>query len=497
MTKSSSYWDKRSIQRLNDNEKKSEEYIKRIKKIYNQAYKNIDDEIANVYKNYSKDTGLDVQKLKELLTRSETNKTWEQMKRQGLDKYIKNNYKSRISRLEQIQAQVYAKAKQVYSKEELEQTMCYKGVINDSYYKTIYDTQVGTGYDFAFNKLDDNLVTKVLNEPWSSKNYSQRIWGNTDILADSLSQVLGGALLSGQSIEKTSRQLRERFNVAKNYSERLVRTETNHFNNEVDALAYEEMGINKYVFVAMLDSRTSEICQSMDNKVFNYKDRKVGSNFPPLHPNCRSTTRGYINEEVEKTIKRRAINPITSKAETTDNMSYKEWIKRYSLGANNLNNTLEKHPKPKYLGNINIKNIKEIDKVLNNYEKLIKNDTIENAIVITKKGEVYQCVGNANNVWVDVDLGKKLNGATITHNHPKDETYFGFSEQDINIFEKFNLKRLRGVDYKFTYELNRNKKPVLKSPNFDDNDVGLEHIRSIDYAIKNSIYYMRWKNDKK
>lgn len=331
MSKSSSYWDKRAIKRLSEAEKISDVYIKRIKNIYDQAYKNIDGEIARVYKNYSKETGLDVQKLKELLTRSETQKTWEQMKRQGLDKYIKNNYKSRISRLEQIQAQIYAKAKQIYPKEELEQTMCYKGVINDSYYKTVYDTQIGTGYDFSFNKIDNNLTNALLNEKWSGTNYSQRIWGNTDILADSLSQVVGGALLSGQSIEKTTKQIKDRFNVSKYYAERLVRTETNHFNNEADAMAYEDMGIDKYVFIATLDSRTSETCQNHDGKVYEYKDKEVGVNFPPLHPNCRSKTRGYLGEEAEKTLKRRARNPITGQTEIIDNINYKDWLKQHDI----------------------------------------------------------------------------------------------------------------------------------------------------------------------
>jgi SPP1 gp7 family putative phage head morphogenesis protein len=328
--KTSTYWDKRALERLSEAEKTSEVYIERIKRIYEQANRDIDKEIARVYKNYAKDTGLDVQKLKELLTRSETKKTWEQMKRQGLDKYIKDNYKSRISRLEQIQAQIYAKAKQIYPKEELEQTMCYKGVINNSYYKAVYDTQMGTGYDFSFNKIDNNLLNSILNEKWSGLNYSQRIWGNTDILADSLSQILGGALLSGQSIEKTTKQIKDRFNVSKYYAERLVRTETNHFNNEADAMAYEEMGINKYVFVATLDSRTSEMCQSHDNKVYNYKDKEVGVNFPPLHPNCRSKTRGYVGEEAEKLLKRRARNPFTGETEIIPNISYKEWVKRYN-----------------------------------------------------------------------------------------------------------------------------------------------------------------------
>lgn len=325
MAKPSTYWDKRAIKRLTDAEKQSEEYIRRIQKVYDRANRNIQRDIENIYQNYAKDTGIDVQSLKTLLTKTETEKLWEELKAKGLDKYVKGNYKARISRLEKLQAQIYAKAKEIYPAEQLEQTMCYRGIINDSYYKTIYDTQMGTGLDFAFSNLDDNMVTALLNERWSGKNYSQRIWGNTDILAESLSELLGGAMLSGQSMAKTSRQIRERFGVGKYYAERLVRTETNHFNNEADAMAYEEMDVDKYVFLATLDTRTSDICQSLDNKVFELKKRRVGENYPPMHPNCRSKTRAYMGEEIEKTLKRRARNPITNENEVIDNMSYKEW----------------------------------------------------------------------------------------------------------------------------------------------------------------------------
>lgn len=331
MAKPSKYWDKRAIRRLTDAEKQSESHIERIKKIYEQGNRNIQRDIENIYRNYSKATGLDVQSLKTLLTKTETQKLWDELRAKGLDKYVKENYKARISRLEKLQAQIYAKAKEIYPQEQLEHTACYSGVINDSYYKAIYDTQMGTGLDFAFSKIDDNMVSALLSERWSGKNYSQRIWGNTDILAESLSQIIGGAMISGQSMAKTSRQIRERFGVAKYYAERLVRTETNHFNNEADAMAYEEMGVDKYVFLATLDTRTSTICQNLDNKVFDLKDRKAGVNYPPMHPNCRSKTRAYMGEEIEKTLKRRARNPITNENDIIDNIPYSEWAKQHGL----------------------------------------------------------------------------------------------------------------------------------------------------------------------
>lgn len=323
--KSSTYWDKRAIKRLTQNEKTSEKYIKRIQKVYNRASKNIQGELESIYRNYSNETGIDVQTLKTLLSKKATKKVFDELKKQGLGDYVRDNYKSRISRLEQIQAQIYAKAKEVYPEEELEQTMCYYGVINEDYYRAIYDVQKGTGYDFSFNKIDDNMMNSVLSEKWSSKNYSQRIWKNTNILADSVAEIVGGALLSGQGIEKTAKQIRERFGVGKYYATRLVRTETNYFHNLADSMAYEEMGIDKYVYVAVLDNRTSEICQEQDGKVYKYSEKEIGVNFPPLHPNCRSTTRGYLGEDAEKDLQRRARNPITGKNEVIGNIGYKDW----------------------------------------------------------------------------------------------------------------------------------------------------------------------------
>lgn len=325
------YWDKRAIQRLTDAEKQSDEYIKRISKMYDRAQRNIQRDIDNIYANYSNAVGLDVQSLKILLTKSDTEKFWKKLKAQGLDKYVKQNYKARITRLERVQAQVYAKAKELYPQETELHTEHYRRVINDTYYKSIYDTQMGTGLDFAFSKIDDNMMNSLLSERWSGKNYSECIWGNTDILAENLSEIIGGAMTSGQSIAKTSRQIRERFNVAKYYADRLVRTETNHFNNEADAMAYEEMGVDKYVFMATLDTRTSSMCQDMDGKVIPLKERQVGVNYPPLHPNCRSKTRAYMGEEIERTLKRRARNPITGKNEIVGNISYKEWAKKNGL----------------------------------------------------------------------------------------------------------------------------------------------------------------------
>lgn len=160
-------------------------------------------------------------------------------------------------------------------------------------------------------------------------------------------------------------------------------------------------------------------------------------------------------------------------------------------------NTKENHPKPKLLEQLEDLSENNIENILKNYEEQIKNDKIENAIVITRERKVYQCFGNDNNVWPDIDLGNEIEGALITRNHPKTKTNYSFSDADVKLFEKYKLSKLRGIDEKYTYELDKNKSPSLKNPSFDDNleDITLEHLRLIQYAIDNNISYRRWKND--
>ena len=361
MAKTSNYWDKRKVDRYLEAEKIEKQYKKKIQKIYKQAYKNIDNDLRSIYKNYSNQTGLDTQALKQLLTKTETKKTFEELKKQGLDKYVLDNYKARINRLEQIEAQMYAKAKEIYPSEKQLQQECFTDVMRDGYYRTIYDIEKGTGNIYQFSRIDENTITRLLNDRWSGENYSTRIWDNTDILADNLQEIIGGGLLTGQSYAKISRQIRERFNVAKYYSDRLARTEINYFNNQADAIATQELGFDKYVIVATLDNKTSDICQDQDNRVYEYSKMEVGSNYPPFHPNCRTTVRAYLGE-LESEIKRTAIDPTTNERVEIGNISYKEWYK------NNVSNYGKEKVEASYKATKNLKIDKE---QYNRYKKVL------------------------------------------------------------------------------------------------------------------------------
>lgn len=390
--KSNKYWEERKLRRFSENEQRTTEYVKSIRKMYEQASRNIKKMLDDVYKNYSNDTGIDKQKLRELLTKSETEKHFEELKKIGLEKYVKDNYKSRINRLEKIQLELYKATKDLYKKEELKHSELYKEVINNGYYKAIYDTQIGVGYDFNFSNLDKNLIKSLMSEKWHGLNYSERIWNNTEIIANQIKDIVGGGLLSGQSIQKTARLVRERFDVGKFYSERLVRTESNYFHNQADLMAYEEMEVEYYIIIATLDNRTSKICQEKDGKKFKVTEALKGKNFPPFHVNCRTTTSTYIDEEAEKLLVRRARNPITGKNEVIDNVSYEEWLKNHQKVNQNSTNYLMidnniKISSDDFKGLDEIfvnQNIKQLDNLLNEFPK-VKNFVNEKGMIFTTK----------------------------------------------------------------------------------------------------------------
>lgn len=114
-----------------------------------------------------------------------------------------------------------------------------------------------------------------MNENWyKSENFSQRIWKNNNKLADYLKNNMLTDTITGKSIQKMAKELEDTMNIGLYNATRLLRTETNHFANEAEMLAYEELDMEKYKFIATLDIVTCKHCSELDNKEFYVKDRQ-------------------------------------------------------------------------------------------------------------------------------------------------------------------------------------------------------------------------------
>lgn len=342
MKKSNSYWEKRKAQNMFEYMESAEETANKIAQIYYKASNYISYEIDSIFDRFTSKHKLsekeaikllnsldDRTSIKEAIKKLKAGATTVEQKElvKLLETYA---YRARLDRLQELQSEISLLMKNTYQQEKNFNTSHYVNLAQKSFYKSMFDIQQMFGQGFDFSALSPTKIDKLLNSKWSGENYSNRIWSNTQTLAQDLKEELVIDLLTGRSNKETAKIIQNKFAQGSSVARRLVRTESNYIANEMEMQSYEESGIETYIFVATLDLKTSEECQELDGKRFKVKDRKPNVNCPPMHPWCRSTTICNITDEELANMKRRARNPITGKNELVPaNMAYEQWYKKY------------------------------------------------------------------------------------------------------------------------------------------------------------------------
>ena len=241
-------------------------------------------------------------------------------------------YRYRITRIEELNRDINRQCRELYKTENRHITSALRNVAEDSYYHEIFSIQKGTGLGFSFSKFPRQDVDRILRSNWSGGNYSQRIWKDVSGMTARLKNELLVSMLSGRSNEKTARIFQEQFGVNAFCARRIVRTESAYVANAAQAKAYDEAGIERYRFVATLDSRTCECCAALDSKVFELAKKKPGTNYPPMHPFCRSTTIADFGDEELAGLERRAKDKDGNTIKVPAGMTYEDWHSKFVEG---------------------------------------------------------------------------------------------------------------------------------------------------------------------
>ena len=171
-------------------------------------------------------------------------------------------------------------------------------------YQRTFENVYKSQYDFITKMLKEKGITlntelmsqekrvqEVLNSVWCAdgKNWSSRLWNSKAKLVNKLEQGLIDCVARGVSKDTLVTQIKSDFNTGFYNADRLVRTELTYVQNQSCLHRYKDAGIKEFKFIADIDERTSDICRSMNGKIFKMKDAVVGENVPPIHVACRST----------------------------------------------------------------------------------------------------------------------------------------------------------------------------------------------------------------
>ena len=326
---------------------KAEKQADQFDKVYQEAKTYLDKEINKIFDKFQRDYGLSQvdarQVLKNMKDKKDLNELRKVLEARPNDPNIQRlladldspAYSFRMKRLERLSDDLDRMRESIYHSEKTGSDAFYSDLMKDSYYKATFDLQQQTGLAYGFSGLPESEIKHLQSFSWlgDGRTYSTDIWKNTGKLTSSIKDELLISLMTGRDTRETAQAIAERFNVGQNDARRLVRTESAFFHNQMELLSYEEADIEKYIFVAVLDKRTSRICQEHDNQVYDRDKAVPGVNCPPMHPWCRSTTVGYDEDADYSKLKRRARNPVTGKTELVPaDMTYKEWYSKYVDG---------------------------------------------------------------------------------------------------------------------------------------------------------------------
>ena len=149
-----------------------------------------------------------------------------------------------------------------------------------------------------------------------------------------LKDVFINGLIRGDSYKTMQNNLMRATDITAGKAKLLVRTESNAiFNQSVLDVINDNPLVKGYRFRAVLDSRTSKICQEHDGEYIPKEDVKPGVNYPPLHPNCRSTVTTVLVDEDEKkdAMQRYTKNDKNQWEKVPPGMTYQEYKEKFGF----------------------------------------------------------------------------------------------------------------------------------------------------------------------
>lgn len=339
------YWKQRFTQlEAAQNRKGAGAYLE-IEKQYKAAQNELEAQIARWYQRFADSNGISLAQAKQWLKGQDLAEfKWDVKEyiKYGKENAINGAWmqelenassKFHISRLEALQIQTQNSLETMFAQQMGTMKKALSDVYASGYYHTAYAVQQGFGLGWDIAGLDQAQIEKVLSKPWAvdGYNFSTRIWNSKTKLIGEVHNELSKNLLTGADPQKAIDSLAKKMGTSKSNAGRLVMTEQAYFSSAAQKDCFNDLDVEEYEIVATLDSHTSDICRSLDGKVFKMSDYKPGATAPPFHVYCRSTTAPHFKDNFDAG--ERAARGADGKTYyVPDDVTYSEWKKAFVDG---------------------------------------------------------------------------------------------------------------------------------------------------------------------
>ena len=283
MTRPAEYWKKRAEANMDRVQEGAEQRLARLGRAYRQAAQELTDEVKRILGTYAKRFDLTPEEAAAAL-------------QEPFDEESRA-YGYRVSRAEALKAAIQERMNRLGVQVERETTAQREWTASKSYQSAQKMVQDMTGGLVSHATPDLRGMLQAMDTAWSGRNYSARIWRNTNHLAQMLEDEIEAAFLSGKSVRRMANVIMDRFGVGYRAAECLMRTETSYVQNQTAAKSYEDAGCTEYEILTASDRRTCRRCAAQNGRRYLFTEMQAGENAPPFHPNCRCTILPVVGEE--------------------------------------------------------------------------------------------------------------------------------------------------------------------------------------------------------
>lgn len=159
------------------------------------------------------------------------------------------------------------------------------------FFKRFTDTYIGVysslaiGSQAEYATIDRKTAEQMIKQIWCAdgKNWSSRVWKNTERLQLALNDRLIECVVGGKKTTDLKQYLQAEFNVSYKQADSIVRTEIAHIQTQACRDRYISYGIQEVEIWADKDERRCDVCGKLHKKRL-----PIGATIPiPAHPNCR------------------------------------------------------------------------------------------------------------------------------------------------------------------------------------------------------------------
>lgn len=309
INKSKTYWTKRQLTHEEERHKGAEAFIDEAVRAYDAVMTKLEEAISARLVAISDNNGVSMTEAMRRLSKKELTgwqmslKEFIKLSERGnlpedLEQALRNaSHRAHLSKLEAMKTLIDASIRV----ESYNLNADLTTFLSEEWQKVIDDTIIKDGGTLGVG-YSKKALELVISKPWAQdgRTFSKRIWEDGQKTSRRLQDNLEQNILLGKHPHDIIRDMQKvlpknkRSDIA-----RLVHTEHAYVASEADRVAFEALELEKYEICAVLDSKTSALCRSLDGKVFDLKGRKVGINAPPFHPNCRTVTVPYFEDEAD------------------------------------------------------------------------------------------------------------------------------------------------------------------------------------------------------